>query len=132
MNILKNKEVINSLNKQTDLFNTINGGVAHTKVDIKERENSIDIALSAPSVSGEAFKVVLNYNQLTVFSVIDEKYFPGHEAFKVPMFLQTFHIPSYVDFENIEAINRGNEVEIILPLVASRKKLNRLIQVKTL
>jgi HSP20 family protein len=118
MNLLEKKEQLRLILKQTDLINTMNGGVVDTAVNIIRSESRIVINVSAPSVSGKAFKVLLNQDQLTVFSLLTVEDFPytRGEFTSVPMFIKTFEIPANIDLDNIQAEQNDDELNVTLPL----------------
>ncbi|MFN6945548.1 MAG: Hsp20/alpha crystallin family protein [Cytophagaceae bacterium] len=132
MDLLKNKELLRIFNNQTNLLNTVSGGVSSTFVDMVENENSIVIEIDAPSVDPNSFKVMLNYNQLTVFSTLKEEDVSEAELYTVPMYLNSFELPSFIDYDNIEAFNEDDLLKIILPFKTNRDKLNRIIEVKNI
>jgi HSP20 family protein len=119
MNLLEKKEQLRLILKQSDLINTINGGIVNTAVNIERTENNIILQISAPSVSGKAFKVLLNHDQLTVFHLLtvkDSSHYNKGEFMSMPMFIKTFGIPENVDLNNIQAQQKNDEIIIILPL----------------
>jgi HSP20 family protein len=123
MNILEKKEQLRLILKQSDLMNTINGGSVDMAVNIIRSRDNIVLQISAPSVSGKAFKVLLNQDQLTVFyllTVEDNSPYNNEDGkfLSVPMFIKTFGIPANVDLNNIEAMQKDDELNIILPLSA--------------
>src|SRR4051794_3567402 len=112
MNLLEKKEQLRLILKQSDLINTMNGGVVDTTVNIIRSDSRIIINVSAPSVSGKAFKVLLNHDQLTVFSLLTVEDFPYSrgESTSVPMFIKTFEIPANIDLDNIQAEQNDDEL----------------------
>jgi hypothetical protein len=120
MNLLEKKEQLRLILKQSDLINIINGGVADTRVRITNSEEQIVINISAPSIPGKAFKVLLYQDQLTVFYLLtvrsSSEYDTG-ELMSMPMFIKTFGIPGNVDLNNIQAQQKKKEINIILPLL---------------
>ncbi|WMJ74450.1 Hsp20/alpha crystallin family protein [Cytophagaceae bacterium ABcell3] len=132
MNLLKNKELLEVFGNQANLLNSINGGVAATYFDMVENENSIILEVNAPTVDPNSFKIMLNYNQLTIFSTLKDDTVSEIELFSVPMFVKAFELPSFIDFDNIEAINEDERLRIILPFKTSRSNLNRIIEVKNI
>lgn len=132
MNLLKNKKLLQSLLKQGDLLNTINGGVSMTRVLKEQHDDNFTIVLSAPSIPAEAYNVILNNNQLMIFSVLpDSTIGEDNQMFNVPLFYKSFDLPSYIDTENIEALHDGDELKVVLPFKeAARHK--RKIDIKHL
>ncbi|WP_017731869.1 Hsp20/alpha crystallin family protein [Nafulsella turpanensis] len=116
MNLLKNKKLLRGLLLQGDLLNTINGGVSMTHVVKEQHDENFTIILSAPSIPADAYNVVLNGQQLMVFSLLpDSTISKENEVFSIPLFYENFELPSYIDLDNIEAIHQGSELMVILP-----------------
>lgn len=134
MNLLNNKDILRGLLQQGDILNTINGGVSRTSVKTKQMEDHFLITISAPSVSPDAFNVVINHNQLVAFSVIKElnRQNETASAWNLPMFYNTFNIPQYVDKEAIEAVHEEGELKIILPFKEFSENTWRKIDIKHL
>lgn len=134
MNLLKNSDLLKGLLKQGDILNTINGGVSLTSVKTKQNDDHFLITISAPSVSTEAFNIVINQNQLVVYSVLQEmkRGESAREVINLPMFYRTFNIPLYVDKKKIEAVHEESELKIILPFKEFPEKTWRKIDIKHL
>lgn len=116
MNLLNNKELLRGLLRQGDLINTINGGVSMTRVVKEQYDDEFVITLSAPGLSAEAFNVVLNENQLIVFSVLpDSGIDQDNQLFNIPLFYRSFELPAYIDVDNIEALHDDNALRVELP-----------------
>lgn len=128
MNLLNNKELLRGLLRQGDLINTINGGVSMTRVVKKQYDDEFLISLSAPGLSAEAFNVVLNDNQLIVFSVLpDSGIEQEDQLFNIPLFYRSFDLPKYIDIDKIEAYHDDMELRVVLPFkenAANRRKID--------
>jgi HSP20 family protein len=133
MNLLEKKEQLRLILKQSDLINTLNGGIVDTAVNILRSEGRIIINVSAPSVSGKAFKVLLNHEQLTIFSLLTAEDFPFSrgESTSVPMFIKTFEIPGNIDLDNIQAEQNDDELNVMLPLIDDNRS-QRIIDIREL
>ncbi len=112
MKLIKDKEFLRSIANQINLFNTIGGGVSETYVDIKKYKKGAIISVWAAGVSPEAFKVLLQNNQLTVFSLLQNQENP---ELTVPMFTQVFLLPPQVDIARIEALYQDGQLQVKLP-----------------
>ena len=112
MKLIKDKEFLKNIAQQIDLLNTLGGGVSETYVDIKKYKKGAVINVWAASVDPEAFKVVLNNNQLSVFSVLQSKENPVMAA---PLFNRTFMLPPQVDLGGVEAIYKEGQLMVKLP-----------------
>lgn len=120
MNLLNNKKFLRGLLEQGDLINTINGGVSMTSVIKEQEDTEFTIKFSAPSVPGDAFNVVLNENQLIVFSVLPNSGFGQEDQlFNIPMFYHSYDLPPYIDIGKIEAIQDDQGLMIVLPFKES-------------
>lgn len=112
MKLIKDKEFLKNIAYQIDLLNTLGGGVSETYVDIKKYKKGAVIHVSAAGINPESFKVVLNNNQLTLFSVLRSKENPEMGA---PMFNRTFMLPPQVDLGRIEAVQENGQLQVRLP-----------------
>ena len=112
MKLIKDKEFLKNIAHQIDLLNTLGGGVSETYVDIKKFKKGAVINVWAAGVNPEAFKVVLNNNQLTLFSVLQSEEQPQMAA---PMFNRTFILPPQVDLKGIEAVYENGQLQVRLP-----------------
>lgn len=129
-NWLQNKEVLRSLLQQGDLANTINGGTTQTFVHTEEQSHRTIISVFSPHVDSNEFKVVLNKNTLSILRYLGEAFdFAGHEKWMVPVFAQSFQLPSNVTKESIEAVYEEGVLKVILPK-EDEQKLNREIKIR--
>lgn len=112
MKLIKDKELLRSIAQQIDLFNTIGGGVSETYAQVKKYKKGAIIQVWAAGVSPEAFKVILQNNQLTVLSVLQSQENP---EMAIPLFSRTYILPVQVDLGNVEAIHQDGQLQIKLP-----------------
>jgi len=132
MNLLNNKESLRSLLRQSDILNTIQGGSVLTRSETSFTEDCMIIQVYAPSVNSNAYNVVLNNNELIVFSIltVDTKGSTPEELMAVPFFLSRFNVPAKVDTDKIEALIENHTLRIILPFHPKQKNTLRQIKVK--
>jgi HSP20 family protein len=127
MNLLNNKELLRGLLRQGDLINTINGGVSMTRVVKKQYDDEFLVSLSAPGLSAEAFNVVLNDNQLIVFSVLpDSGIEQEDQLFNIPLFYRSFDLPKYIDIDKIEAYHDDRELRVVLPFKENAANMRKI------
>ncbi|WP_245842288.1 Hsp20/alpha crystallin family protein [Pontibacter ummariensis] len=112
MKLINNKEFLKSIAQQIDLLNTIGGGVSETYVDIQKYKKGAVINVWAAGVDPEAFKVVLNNNQLTMFSLLHSK---ENAEMAAPLFNRTFMLPPQVDLSRVEAVYQEGQLQVRLP-----------------
>ncbi len=112
MKLIKDKEFLKNVAQQVDLLNTLGGGVSETYIEINKYNKGAVINVWAASVDPEAFKVVLNTNQLSVFSVLQSKKNPAMAA---PLFNRTFILPPQVDLSRVEAVYKEGQLLVKLP-----------------
>ncbi|WP_242926195.1 Hsp20/alpha crystallin family protein [Pontibacter vulgaris] len=112
MKLIKDREFLRSIANQINLFNTIGGGISETYVDIKKYKKGAVIQVWAAGVNPEAFKVVLQNNQLTIFSLLQNQ---NSADLTVPMFTQVFLLPPQVDISRIEAVYEEGQLHVKLP-----------------
>ena len=94
MNLLKNKELLRGLLYHADLFNTVNGGIVQTNSKVVKREDGYIITVTAASIPAESFIVILNFNELLVFSTLqNEGKLKDDHLTNIPVFLETFALP---------------------------------------
>jgi HSP20 family protein len=127
MNLLNNKELLRGLLRQGDLINTINGGVSMTRVVKKQYDDEFLVSLSAPGLSAEAFNVILNDNQLIVFSVLpDSGIEQEDQLFNIPLFYRSFDLPKYIDIDKIEAYHDDRELRVVLPFKENAANMRKI------
>ena len=112
MKLIKDKKFLQTIARQIDQWNTLGGGVVQTNVGVEKRKKGLIIRVSAPSVDPEAFQLLLNRNQLTVFAMLPSQ--ENTEA-QTPLFHQEFLLPLNVALDKIKAVYDGNELEIRAP-----------------
>ncbi len=112
MKLIKDKELLKSIAQQINLFNTIGGGVSETYAQIKKYKKGAIIQVWAAGVRPEAFKVILQNNQLTVLSILQSQENP---EMAVPLFSRTYMLPVQVDLGSVEAIHQDGQLQIKLP-----------------
>lgn len=135
MNLLKNKQLLRSLLHQGDYLNTINGGVSKTAVDTVQTDKSFIINVSSPSVAGDAFNIMLHYNQLIIYSILkkgNNQEASDQLAMSIPMFMKSFEVPAYVDINKIEAVHEEGVLKVILPFKDHNDGMQRKINIKHL
>ena len=128
MKLIKDKELLKNIAYQIDLLNTLGGGVSETYVDIKKLKKGALINVWAAGVNPESFKVVLNNNQLTLFSVLQSEEKPEMAA---PMFNRIFMLPPQVNLGGIEAVYEDGQLQVRLPYYEDAGK-PREIEIKQL
>lgn len=133
MNLLENRELLRGLLKQTDYLNTANGGTSMTSFDLVRNDYSFVISVKSPAMPADVFNIMLDFNQLTIYTVLagfDEFENDEDELVKIPIFIRTFEIPSFVDIENIEAIYENEELKVFLPFKSPQENAHRSIDIK--
>lgn len=124
-----NKNQMKQLAHQFNLMNTVGGGVSKTSVEVLDFEDKTELKIFAPGVNPEAFKIFINNNQLMVFSIISENE-ASIQSFIAPLFSRSWVLPPYVDDEQIEALQEGNVLKIVLPFKNSSKQNIRKIDIR--
>lgn len=112
MKVIKDKKFLQTIARQIDHWNTLGGGVVQPKVAVEKRKKGIIIRVSAPTVSPEAFQLLLNKNQLTLFTVLPAQ--EGSEL-QTPLFHQEFLLPLNSALDKIKAVYEGNELQVRVP-----------------
>lgn len=115
MNILDNKTFLRDLLGQSDLMNTVNGGVRKTEFSVKKVGNDILIEVSNPSIAPESFNFTINKNELLINVMRFNKSFSNGQPIMYPLFFKVIQIPYYVDINRIEATFENGVFKVLLP-----------------
>ena len=105
---------IRTIAPQLDLLNTIGGGVAQPQLRIDQRSKGVVVRVAMPTVSADSFRVVLNKQQLTVFS--EYRHEPDDQL-AAPLFVQTLNLPTNLDLARIDAVQEGDELRVRIPFL---------------
>ena len=130
MNLLKNKPLLRNLLKQGDYWNAMNGGVSMTSFKTYNTNEAAVIEISAPTVSPDRFNIILNVNQLIVYTLFKGE--SHNDNTMVPMFSKSFELPFYADTSNIDAIFEDGTLKIVIPFKNDLDQLKRKIDIKSL
>ena len=105
---------IRTIAPQLDLLNTIGGGVAQPQIRIDQRPKGVVVRVAMPTVSADSFRVVLNNQQLTVFS--EYRHEPDDQL-TAPLFVQTLNLPTNLDLARIDAVQEDGELRVRIPFL---------------
>ena len=105
---------IRTIAPQLDLLNTIGGGVAQPQIRIDQRPKGVVVRVAMPTVSADSFRVVLNNQQLTVFS--EYRHEPDDQL-AAPLFVQTLNLPTNLDLARIYAVQEDGELRVRIPFL---------------
>ena len=105
---------IRTIAPQLDLLNTIGGGVAQPQIRIDQRSKGVVVRVAMPTVSADSFRVVLNNQQLTVFS--EYRHEPDDQL-SAPLFVQTLNLPTNLDLARIDAVQEDGELRVRIPFL---------------
>ena len=105
---------IRTIAPQLDLLNTIGGGVAQPQIRIDQRPKGVVVRVAMPTVSADSFRVVLNNQQLTVFS--EYRHEPDDQL-STPLFVQTLNLPTNLDLARIDAVQEDGELRVRIPFL---------------
>ena len=105
---------IRTIAPQLDLLNTIGGGVAQPQIRIDQRPKGVVVRVAMPTVSADSFRVVLNNQQLTVFS--EYRHEPDDQL-TAPLFVQTLNLPTNLDLARIDAVQEEGELRVRIPFL---------------
>ena len=105
---------IRTIAPQLDLLNTIGGGVAQPQIRIDQRPKGVVVRVAMPTVSADSFRVVLNNQQLTVFS--EYRHEPDDQL-SAPLFVQTLNLPTNLDLARIDAVQEDGELRVRIPFL---------------
>lgn len=130
MNLLKNRNLLRNLLKQGDYWNAMNGGVSMTSYKTYKTSEAFIIEISAPTVSPDSFNILLNINQLIVYTLFKGE--RNMENNMIPMFSKSFDLPINADTNSIDAVFEDNKLKIIVPFITDMDKYKRKIDIKLL
>ena len=105
---------IRTIAPQLDLLNTLGGGVAQPQIRIDQRPKGVVVRVAMPTVSADSFRVVLNNQQLTVFS--EYRHEPDDQL-AAPLFVQTLNLPTNLDLARIDAVQEEGELRVRIPFL---------------
>ncbi|WP_234736814.1 Hsp20 family protein [Tellurirhabdus bombi] len=114
---------------QIDLLNTLYGGSSMTRMETEQEEDRLVITLSAPGVSAEAFNVLIDGTKLVLYTLLQQRLAEDNQALAVPMFLRVLDIPTFVETEQIEAVQEAGRIRIHLPF-KSGENIRRRIEIQ--
>jgi HSP20 family protein len=118
MNKIENK--LSPFINNIDISNTINGGMAATKFEIEESPKEYLISVGIPTLSGEAFNVEVNNDQLIIYALLNQKPVievePNTQPMLIPAFFRSLPLPNVVNREEIEARFEGGTLKIRVPI----------------
>lgn len=130
MDFLKNKKYLGDLLKQTDIMNTVNGGVRQTDFNVKKIGEDILIEVSNPSIAPEAFNFTINKNELLINVMHFENAHKNGDPMMYPLFFKVIVIPYYIDINKIEATYEDGIFKILLPYNVRLPKTPFTVHVK--
>lgn len=117
-NVLKNSI------EHLDKLNAINGGVAMLQEQLSETDEGYQAVLRLPSLSSEAFKLILDQERLLIYAELN-----GEEK-PIKTLLRVFPVPHFIDVENIRAIYEGEQLIIRAPFKAGQSGGRREIPIE--
>jgi HSP20 family protein len=105
--------------KQSNLLNTINGGIVNTYIEISHKENKIVIKVNVPGIHYDAFNIILSQNKIIVHELCDRETAltlgAKKEFFPSPtMFNRVFDVPPFVESDKIFAELVENKLHIVM------------------
>ena len=111
-----------------DMMNTINGGTSMTSVVVNKEEDQLIIQISAPTVHGDAYNLLLKGNQLIVYTNLSDEWLVDVSGGmqKIPLFARTFDLPPFVNQEAIDAVYENGELRIVLPIMENNEAVKKI------
>ena len=127
MDLMENRDQLRGLAINSELLNSINGGVISTLPRILKNEEGFEIHIKAPSIPADQFKVNVNVQDLVIASY---KRSDISSKIKSPIFYRSFFLPNFVDIDRIEAVYDHGELTVTVPFKEDIKGLHRDIEVQ--
>ena len=88
--------------------------MAQPQIRIDQRPKGVVVRVAMPTVSADSFRVVLNNQQLTVFS--EYRHEPDDQL-AAPLFVQTLNLPTNLDLARIDAVQEDGELRVRIPFL---------------
>jgi HSP20 family protein len=111
-----------------DMLNTINGGTSLTSMVVDKKDDKLTVSISAPTVEGDAYNLLLRGDQLIVYTMLSDDWLRDatSEVNKMPLFARTIDLPPFVDREAIDAVYENGELHIVLPFTETNKAIKKI------
>jgi HSP20 family protein len=111
-----------------DMLNTINGGASLTSMVVDKKDDKLTVRMSAPTVEGDAYNLLLRGDQLIVYTTLSDDWLLDvtTDVNKMPLFARTIDLPPFVDREAIDAIYENGELHIVLPFTETNKAIKKI------
>jgi HSP20 family protein len=129
MNLLKDKVLLRNLLFQGDQLNTLSGGVAQITMKVDQQEDGFLINVHAPGVSANHLKVISDKQSMQIFATLAMENADNMPAI-MPIFYRKLDLPLFVDMDAVEAIHKGNELEVFVPMGANNAGAKKEIEIK--
>lgn len=101
------------------IHQVICGGISMSSLSVIERKEQLIVKVIMPSIAYEQLRVVLNHQQLSLFTVLSQG--KNEERILCPLHVHSITLPMRVNGGNIIALFKGGQLEMIIPLVESRE-----------
>ena len=105
--------------------NTINGGMIQTGVDIENYEEEVIVTIKVPSVSSERLRLRVYNNLLLVMHKMNYEVDLNGQAIPLTQILRKIPISPKAVVNNIEAVYRGGELIVLIPLGDEVQKMHK-------
>jgi len=111
-----------------DMLNTINGGASLTSMVVDKKDDKLTVRISAPTVEGDAYNLLLRGDQLIVYTTLSDDWLldATTDVNKMPLFARTLDLPPFVDREAIDAVYENGELHIELPFTETNKAIKKI------
>ncbi len=122
--------------QQSEILNTINGGVVNTYMDISQNDNEIVVKLNTPGIDGQDYQIMIDQNKILVYTlhnfyIHSKSEVEDHESLNVPLFNRVLDIPHFVDSNKISAEAKHDLLQIYLPFKDSKDIKPRKVDIKS-
>jgi HSP20 family protein len=111
-----------------DMLNTINGGASLTSMVVDKKDDKLTVRISAPTVEGDAYNLLLRGDQLIVYTTLSDDWLLDvtSDVNKMPLFARTIDLPPFVDREAIDAVYENGELHIVLSFTETNKAIKKI------
>ncbi len=108
------KNITKKLLLQSDIMNTLNGGMSLPKINMERKEGQYELNVTTPGIDTHSLGVEINEHVLHIYHQFKAR--DGEREVIVPRMLQEVPIPRDVDRERIHADHSNGRLKVHLPL----------------
>lgn len=113
--------------KGLDIANTVSGGMSMATVNWEDNENETVLRIKTPGLDESNYHIDIKDNVLQVYNHFAVN---NTEEETSPYFMRYFHLPHYIDLENIVAEYEEGTLQVVLPHNGKTKGFEKNIEIQ--